>query len=134
MPAMSVGQLKVMSAIEDCRTAALGGHVGPTHAVNATLYPKLKYNFIRDIAPIASISREPLVMAVNPSVPAKAVFEFIAYAKANPCKLNMASSGIGTSVHVGGEPFKMMSGIVLNQSRRVGSEIGAIIQWPCGDP
>ena len=85
--------------------------VGPTHAVNATLYPKLNYNFIRDIAPIASISREPLVMVVNPSVPAKTVAEFIAYAKANPGKLNMASSGIGTSVHVGGELFKMMTGI-----------------------
>jgi tripartite-type tricarboxylate transporter receptor subunit TctC len=85
--------------------------VGPANAVNATLYPKLNYNFIRDIAPIASISREPLVMVVNPSVPAKTVSEFIAYAKANPGKLNMASSGIGTSVHVGGELFKMMTGI-----------------------
>ena len=85
--------------------------VGPANAVNATLYPKLNYNFIRDIAPIASISREPLVMVVNPSVPAKTVPEFIAYAKANPGKLNMASSGIGTSVHVGGELFKMMTSI-----------------------
>jgi tripartite-type tricarboxylate transporter receptor subunit TctC len=85
--------------------------VGPANAVNATLYPKLSYDFIRDIAPIASMSREPLVMVVNPSVPAKTVPEFIAYAKANPGKLNMASSGIGTSVHVGGELFKMMTGI-----------------------
>ena len=85
--------------------------VGPTHAVNATLYSKLNYNFIRDIAPIASVSREPLVMVVNPSVPAKTVPEFIAYAKANPGKLNMASSGIGTSVHVAGELFKMMTSI-----------------------
>ena len=85
--------------------------VGPTHAVNATLYQKLNYNFIRDIAPIASISREPLVMVVNPSVPAKTVPEFIAYAKANPGKLNMASSGIGTSVHVAGELFKMMTSV-----------------------
>jgi tripartite-type tricarboxylate transporter receptor subunit TctC len=85
--------------------------VGPAHAVNATLYPKLSYDFIRDIAPIASMSREPLVMVVNPSVPAKTVPEFIAYAKANPGKLNMASSGIGTSVHVAGELFKMMTGI-----------------------
>src|SRR5246500_3330544 len=85
--------------------------VGPAHAVNATLYPKLHYAFIRDIAPIASISREPLVMVVNPSVPAKTVTEFIVYAKAHPGKLNMASSGIGTSVHVGGELFKMMTGI-----------------------
>jgi tripartite-type tricarboxylate transporter receptor subunit TctC len=85
--------------------------VGPTHAVNATLYERLNYNFIRDIAPIASISREPLAMVVNPSVPAKTVPEFIAYAKAHPGTLNMASSGIGTSVHVGGELFKMMTGI-----------------------
>jgi tripartite-type tricarboxylate transporter receptor subunit TctC len=85
--------------------------VGPTHAVNATLYERLNYNFIRDVAPIASLSREPLVMVVNPSVPAKTISEFIAYAKANPGKLNMASSGIGTSVHVGGELFKMMTGI-----------------------
>src|SRR6266436_4938298 len=77
--------------------------VGPTHAVNATLYERLNYNFIRDIAPIA--------MVVNPSVPAKTVPEFIAYAKAHPGTLNMASSGIGTSVHVGGELFKMMTGI-----------------------
>ena len=85
--------------------------VGPTHAINATLYPKLNYNFIRDIAPIARISREPLVMVVNPSVPAKTVPEFNVYAKANPGKLNMASSGIGTSVHVAGELFKMMTSI-----------------------
>jgi tripartite-type tricarboxylate transporter receptor subunit TctC len=85
--------------------------VGPTHTVNATLYERLNYNFIRDIAPIASISREPLVIVVNPSVPAKTVTEFIAYAKGHPGKLNMASSGIGTSVHVGGELFKMMTGI-----------------------
>ena len=85
--------------------------VGPTHTVNATLYERLNYNFIRDIAPIASISREPLVMVLNPSVPAKTVPEFIAYAKGNPGKLNMASSGIGTAVHVGGELFKLMTGI-----------------------
>src|SRR5690349_4173376 len=85
--------------------------VGPSHTVNATLYERLNYNFIRDIAPVASISREPLAMVVNPTVPAKTVPEFIAYAKANPGKLNMASSGIGTAVHVGGELFKMMTGI-----------------------
>jgi tripartite-type tricarboxylate transporter receptor subunit TctC len=85
--------------------------VGPANTVNATLYERLNYNFIRDIAPIASICREPLVMVVNPSVPAKTIPEFIAYAKAYPGKLNMASSGIGTSVHVGGELFKMMTGI-----------------------
>jgi tripartite-type tricarboxylate transporter receptor subunit TctC len=85
--------------------------VAPPHAVNATLYDKLNYNFLRDIAPVAGISREPLVMVVNPSVPVKTVPEFIARAKANPGKLNMASSGIGTSVHVSGELFKMMAGV-----------------------
>jgi tripartite-type tricarboxylate transporter receptor subunit TctC len=85
--------------------------VSPANAVNATLYEKLNYNFIRDIAPVASISREPDVMVVNPSVPAKTVPEFMAYAKANPGKINMASSGNGTSVHVAGELFKMMTGI-----------------------
>jgi tripartite-type tricarboxylate transporter receptor subunit TctC len=87
--------------------------VGPANAVNATLYEKLNYNFIRDIAPVASISREPNVMVVNTSVPAKTVPEFIAYAKANPGKINMASSGNGTSVHVAGELFKMMTGISM---------------------
>jgi tripartite-type tricarboxylate transporter receptor subunit TctC len=72
--------------------------ISPAQAVNATLYDKLPYNFIRDIAPVASFSREPNVMVVNLSVPAKTIPEFIAYAKANPGKINMASSGNGTSV------------------------------------
>ena len=71
--------------------------VGPAHAINATLYDKLNFNFIRDIAPVASIIRDPHVMVVNPSVPVKTVPEFIAYAKANPGKINMASAGIGTA-------------------------------------
>ena len=71
------------------------------HAINATLYEKLNFNFIRDIAPVAGIIREPIVMVVNPSVPAKTVPEFIAYAKANPGKINMASAGIGTAVPCG---------------------------------
>jgi tripartite-type tricarboxylate transporter receptor subunit TctC len=85
--------------------------VNSTNAVNATLYEKL--NFIRDIAPIAGLIRTPFVMEVNPSVPAKTVTEFIAYAKDNPGKLNMASGGNGTSVHVSGELFKMMAGVDL---------------------
>ena len=85
--------------------------VAPAHAVNATLYEKLNYNFIRDIAPVASFTREPNVMVVNPTLPAKSVPEFIAYAKANPGRINMASSGNGTSVHVAGELFKMMTGV-----------------------
>ena len=85
--------------------------VASANASNATLYDKLSFNFIRDIAPVASIMRAPFVMQVNPSFPAKSVPEFIAYAKANPGKINMASSGNGTLPHVCGELFKMMTGI-----------------------
>jgi len=81
------------------------------NVINATLYDKLNYNFIRDIAPVASIDRVPNVMEINPSVPAKTVPEFIAYAKANPGRVNMASGGNGTSQHVSGELFKMMAGV-----------------------
>jgi tripartite-type tricarboxylate transporter receptor subunit TctC len=87
--------------------------VAPSHAINATLYEKLNFNFIRDIAPIAGMVRIPLVLVVNPSFPAKTVPEFIAYAKANPGKINMASAGNGTATHVAGELFKMMAGIDL---------------------
>ncbi len=80
---------------------------------NATLYDNLNFNFIRDIAPVAGIALAPFVMAVNPSVPAKTVPEFIAYAKANPGKINMASPGIGSANHVFGELFKMMAGVEL---------------------
>ena len=82
-----------------------------TNAINATLYDKLNFNFIRDIAPVAGIIRVPNVMEVNPSVPAKTVPEFIAYAKANPGKINMASAGIGSLHHMSGELFKMMTGV-----------------------
>jgi len=82
-----------------------------SNAVNATLYQKLKYDFIRDIAPVASISHENYGMEVHPSFPAKTVPEFIAYAKANPGKLNMASPGNGTGPHVAGELFKIMAGV-----------------------
>jgi tripartite-type tricarboxylate transporter receptor subunit TctC len=85
--------------------------VAGAHTINATLYDKLRFNFIRDIAPIAGISRDTAVMTVNPSLPAKTVPEFIAYAKANPGKVNMASSGVGSPGHVFGELFKMMTGV-----------------------
>src|SRR5439155_15064920 len=84
---------------------------GISDAVNATLFEKLNYNFIRDIAPVANIVRIPLVMVVNPLVPAKTVPEFIAYAKANPGKISMASGGSGTGPHLAGELFKMMAGV-----------------------
>ena len=85
--------------------------VSVTNVINATLYDRLTFNFIRDITPIASIVRQPAIMMVNPSVPAKTVPEFISYAKANPSKVNYASIGIGSSNHVAGELFKMMTGI-----------------------
>jgi tripartite-type tricarboxylate transporter receptor subunit TctC len=80
-------------------------------AINATLYNKLSFNFIRDIAPVASIIRVPLVMVINPSIPARTVPEFIAYAKANPGTISFASPGTGTAPHVAGELFKMMTGV-----------------------
>ena len=83
------------------------------NAINATLYDKLNFNFIRDIAPVASINRVPNVIDVNPSIPARTVPEFIAFAKANPGKLNMGSGGIGSIQHISGELFKMMTGVNL---------------------
>jgi tripartite-type tricarboxylate transporter receptor subunit TctC len=85
--------------------------VGLANAINATLYDKLNFDFIRDIAPVASLIRQPAVMCVNPSFPAKTVPEFIAYAKANPGKISMASTGNGTPPHLTGELFKMMAGV-----------------------
>jgi tripartite-type tricarboxylate transporter receptor subunit TctC len=85
--------------------------IAPANAINATLYGKLNYNFLRDIAPVAGIIRFPNVMEVNPSVPAKTVPEFITYAKSNPGKINFASSGNGSTIHMSGELFKMMTGV-----------------------
>ena len=87
--------------------------VTQTNAINGTLYHSLKFNFIQDIQPVASVIRVPTVMMVNPSVPAKTVPEFIAYAKANPGKINMSSPGIGSANHVLGELFQMMAGVKL---------------------
>src|SRR3954447_9177053 len=100
----------VVRAPADGYTLLLGGAV---NAVNATLYEKLNFDFIRDIAPVAGVIRFPNVMELNPSFPTRTVPEFIAYAKANPGKVNMASSGNGTSQHLSGELFKMMAGINL---------------------
>jgi tripartite-type tricarboxylate transporter receptor subunit TctC len=98
----------VVQAAPDGQTILLASLA---NVVNATLYDKLNYNFIRDIAPVGGISRDPNVMVVVPSFPAKTVPEFIAYAKANPGKINMASPGIGSTPHMAGELFKFMTGI-----------------------
>jgi tripartite-type tricarboxylate transporter receptor subunit TctC len=106
----NIGTESVVRATPDGYTLLL---VGVSNAMNATLYKKLNFNFIREIAPVASIGGTPYVMVINPSVPAKTVPEFIAYAKANPGKINMGSSGSGSVSHVFGERFKMMTGINL---------------------
>ena len=98
----------VLRAPADGHTLLL---VTSTNAINATVYENLKFNFIRDIAPVAGLNREVLIMMVTPSMPVRKVPEFIAYAKANPGKLNMAFAGKGTPQHVAGELFKMMTGV-----------------------
>src|SRR4029079_10263316 len=104
----NIGTEAVVRAPPDGYTLLLSG---TPNTINATLYEKLNFDFVRDIAPIASIVHVPNVMEVNPSVPAKTVPEFTAYAKASPNGLNMASAGSGTASHVSGELFKMMTGI-----------------------
>jgi tripartite-type tricarboxylate transporter receptor subunit TctC len=104
-------------AAEAALRAPADGHtllwVAAANAVNATLYDKLNFNLVRDIAPVAGITRGPQVMEVNPSFPAKTVPEFIAYAKANPGTINMASTGTGNLSHLAGELFKMMTGVEI---------------------
>ena len=106
----NIGTEGVVRATPDGHTLLL---MGLSNAMNATLYKKLNFNFIREIAPVASIGGAPYVMVVNSSVPAKTVPEFIAYAKANPSKINMGSSGSGSVSHIFGERFKMMTGVNL---------------------
>jgi len=106
----NIGAELVVIAPPDGYTLLL---VTAANAINASLYENLNFNFIRDIAPIASIGGNPFVMVTNPSVPAKTVPEFIGYAKANPAKINMASFGNGSALHVFGELFKMMTGVDL---------------------
>ena len=95
--------------------------VNPANAINASLYKNLNFNFLRDIAPVGGFIRVPNVMEVHPSVPAKNVAEFIAYVKANPDKMNVASSGNGTSIHLSGELFKMMTGTKMTHVPYKGS-------------
>ncbi len=106
----NIGTEAVVKAAPDGYTLLLAT---VPNAVNASLYEKLNFNFIRDTAPVAGIIRVPMVILLNPSVPAKTVPEFIAYAKANPGKVNMASAGNGSAPHMAGELFKMMAGVDL---------------------
>ena len=106
--AANIGTEAVVRAPADGYTILLAG---ATNAINSALYDKLTFNFIRDIAPVATISHLIFVMVVHPSIPAKTVPEFIAYSKANPGRINMASSGTGSPSHVFGELFKMMTGV-----------------------
>jgi tripartite-type tricarboxylate transporter receptor subunit TctC len=104
----NVGTEYVVRAAADGYTLLL---TSTANTVNASLFEKLDFNFVRDIAPVAAISREPNVVVVNPSMPAKTIPEFIAYAKANPGKINFGSAGVGSSQHMSGELFKMMAGV-----------------------
>ena len=104
----NIGTEVVVKAPADGYTLLL---VGPSSAINATLYEKLNFNFLRDITSVAGIISIPFIMAVNPSVPAKTVSEFIAYTKVNPSEVNMGSGGNGTAGHLSGELFKMMAGV-----------------------
>jgi tripartite-type tricarboxylate transporter receptor subunit TctC len=106
----TIGAQAVANAVPDGYTLLL---VGSPNAVNATYYDKLAFNLARDIVSVASIARTPLIMVVHPSIPSRTVPEFIAYAKANPEKINMASGGNGNTTHVAGELFKMMTGIKM---------------------
>ncbi len=114
----NIGTEVVAKAAPDGYTMLL---VNPANTINATLYKKLNFNFLKDIDPVANVIQVPNVMEVNPQVPANTVAEFIAYAKANPDKVNVASSGNGTSIHMSGELFKMMTGLKLTHVPYKGS-------------
>ena len=115
----NIGSDIVAKATPDGYTLLMGT-VG-THAINASLYTNMPYDHIKDFAPVILVAGVPNVMEVNPSVPAKTVQEFIAYAKANPGKLNFASSGSGTSIHLSGELFKVMTGVQMTHVPYKGS-------------
>src|SRR5262245_56351439 len=106
----NIGTESVVRAPADGYTLLLAS---PPAAINATLYEKLNFNFIRDMAPVAGVIRAPFVLEVNPSVPARTVPELIAYVTSNPGKISMASAGVGSGPHAAGELFKMMAGVNL---------------------
>jgi tripartite-type tricarboxylate transporter receptor subunit TctC len=114
----NIGTEAVTRAVPDGYTLLL---INPANTINATLYKKLNFNFLRDIDPVGNVIQVPNVMEVNPSVPAKTVQEFIDYVKANPDKINIASSGNGTSIHLSGELFKMMTGTKMTHVPYKGS-------------
>ena len=114
----NIGTEAVTKAAPDGYTMLL---VNPANVINATLYKKLNFVFLKDIDPVANVIQVPNVMEVNPDVPAKTVAEFIAYVKANPDKVNVASSGNGTSIHLSGELFKMMTGLKMTHIPYKGS-------------
>lgn len=114
----NIGTEQAIKAAPDGYTLFL---INPANTINASLYKKLNFVFLRDIDPVANVIQVPNVMEVNPDVPAKTVAEFIAYAKANPDKINIASSGNGTSIHLSGELFKMMTGVKMTHVPYKGS-------------
>jgi len=121
----NIGTVAVVNAVPDGYTLLF---VASANAIATTLYDKLIFNFIRDIAPVAGTNSNPHVMVVNPSLPARTVPEFIAYAKVNPGKINMGSSGVGTTLHLSGELFKMMTGVdMLHVPNRSGGQITDLI-------
>jgi tripartite-type tricarboxylate transporter receptor subunit TctC len=133
----NIGTEAVVNAVPDGYTLVL---VTPANAINASLYERLNYNFMRDIAPVALVSRAANVMEVHPSFPAYTISEFIAYARTNPGKVNMASSGIGLADHMAGELLKIMAGIDMvhvpyrSAAPALNDLIGAQVQVMFGSP